>query len=176
MTINSPVPDGWDAAYHEWLDEHRVALEAHDWARAFAGYPWIQGSPPPKTFLKVPLSQARMALVSSAGVCATDQMPFDAQNPYGDATFRVIAGPLRSWQVHHGHYDTTAAQQDYNTVFPLRALERLAGQGMIGSVSRENYTFMGYQPDPRPFYRRAAPTMLEGLIRNRVDGVLLVPG
>lgn len=170
------IPEAWGNAYRDWLDSHQALLEARDWGRAFKGYPWVAGPLPTITPMKQPLNQARVALISSAGVSAAGQVPFDADDPLGDATFRVIRGSLEAWRVDHGHYDTAAARQDYNTVFPLRVLEQLDNRGVVGSVSPENYTFMGYQPDPRPFYRATAPAILQGLQTNHVDAVLLVPG
>lgn len=170
------IPKTWDHAYREWFVSHQDALDARDWKRAFEGYPWIQGADPVRTTLKKPLSSACIGLISSGGVSPTDQVPFDAVDPLGDVTFRAIDGPLGAWQVHHGHYDTSAAQDDYNTVFPLQVLEELAERGVIGAVAPINYTFMGYQPDPQPFFDTSAPAILQGLQANAVDGVLLVPG
>lgn len=174
--MSALIPETWGQDYRDWFSSHQDALDSRDWKRAFAGYPWIAGSELDRTPLKKPLSAARIALISSAGVSRSDQVPFDADDPLGDATYRAIAGPLGLWHVNHGHYDTAAAQEDFNTVFPLEILEELAKRGVIGAVAPINYTFMGYQPDPRPFFDTAAPEILQGLQANDVDGVLLVPG
>ncbi len=177
MAVNkNPIPDKWDQAYRAWFASHQEALYARNWKSAFDGYPWIAGPEPVLTSLNKPLTSARIAVISSGGISRPDQAPFDANDPLGDSTFRVISGPLNTWQVHHGHYDTTAAQEDYNTVFPLKALDELAQRGVIGAVSDTNYSFMGYQPDPRPFFKTSAPEILQGLRASEVDGVLLVPG
>ena len=170
------IPETWDQSYREWFASHQDALEARDWKKAFDGYPWIAGSDLDRSLLKKPVSAACIALISSGGVSRTDQVPFDAVDPLGDATFRAIEGSLGAWHVNHGHYDTAAAEEDFNTVFPLEALEELARRGVIGAVAPINYTFMGYQPDPRPFFETSAPKILQGLQANDVDGVLLVPG
>lgn len=172
----SPIPEEWEHAYREWLVAHQEALEARDWGRAFAGYPWVRGSEPALTPLGRPLSAARIAVISSGGVSATGEPPFDAQDPLGDASYRIVRGALGPWEVHHGHYDTGPAKDDYNVVFPLVPLQQLVQRGVIGAVSDINFTFMGYQPDPRPFYKVAAPGMLQDLQAHEVDGVLLVPG
>lgn len=171
-----PVPSSWEAEYHEWLAERRESLIARDWAAAFQGYPWVAGEPLRPLPLDKPLTAARVAVISAAGISGADQLPFDAESIWGDATFRVITPPLQAWQVNHGHYATEAAQEDYNTVLPLDPVMHLADAGFLGSVSPEHYTFMGYQPDPRPFYEDAAPRILERLRDHRVDAVLLVPG
>lgn len=56
--------------------------------------------------LAKPLSEARIALISSGGVSSQGQTPFDAEDPMGDASIRVIHGRLEAWQVRHGHYGT----------------------------------------------------------------------
>lgn len=173
---STPIPPSWDAAYQQWLEGHREALTARDWAAAFQGYPWVAGNPMPRRSLDKPLAAARIAVISSAGVSGADQMPFDAESIWGDATFRVITPPLKAWQVDHGHYSTDAAKMDYNTVFPLEPVEQLAAMGLIGSVAPEHYSFMGYQPDPRPFYEDSAPRILDDLQHHQVDAALLVPG
>ncbi len=172
------IPNRWGTDYAAWLDEHRRALEDRDWATAFQCYPWVQMPDPPITRLSKSLTRARVAVVSSAGVSLVTQPPFDAENPLGDNSFRIIPGPfpLTAWQVHHGHYDTAPVQQDYNTVFPVDALRRLEQSGEIGSIAPEHYTFMGYQPDPRPFFEQAAPEIRERMKRHEVEVVLLVPG
>ena len=67
-----------------------------------------------------PLAEARVALVSTAGVHLADQEPFDVSTTDGDPSFRVIphdvdVGNLR---FTHTHYDTSSAEIDPNVVFP----------------------------------------------------------
>jgi len=173
-----PIPTEWGASYDEWLTHHRAALEIRDWATAFKAYPWVKLPKPPLARLNKPLTAARIGLISSGGIATTAQPPFDAENLFGDASFRSIAGsePLASWRVYHSHYDTTPVQTDYNTVFPLDVLRQLAAEGYIGSVAPEHYTFMGYQPDPRPFFAQSAPKIRDAWLTQHVDAALLVPG
>ncbi|WP_176213162.1 glycine/sarcosine/betaine reductase selenoprotein B family protein [Sulfobacillus thermosulfidooxidans] len=175
---SSPIPLSWEASYEQWKQSRYPSLLEKDWKTAFSDYPWISFFDSPFVALSKPLNQSRIALISSAGVSLTTQPPYDAEDPFGDHSFRGIdtKTPLPSWQVNHGHYDTTSAQVDYNTVFPLDILTQLAQNGYIGSLAAENYTFMGYQPDPRPFYEKSAGKILEGLRAQGVDAVLLIPG
>lgn len=174
----TPVPQQWGTSYEAWIERSQDALHARDWSTAFKEYPWLNFSDSPLTPLRRSLSDSRIALISSGGISVGDQNPFDAEDPLGDHSFRVVAaeGPLRSWRVDHAHYDVGPPRVDYNTVFPLDALSALAAQGVIGAIAPEHYTFMGYQPDPRPFYEMSAPSIVEGLAQHQVDGVLLVPG
>lgn len=62
-----------------------------------------------------------------------------------------------------------------NCVFPLDAVRQLAAEGEIGRAAPRQVSFMGYQPDPRPFLATSAPEIAEGLKQDAVDAVLLVP-
>ncbi|WP_053959787.1 glycine/sarcosine/betaine reductase selenoprotein B family protein [Sulfobacillus thermosulfidooxidans] len=175
---SSLIPPSWNASYEQWKQTRLPSLLEKDWKTAFSDYPWISFTDSPFIAFSKPLNLSRIALISSAGVSLTTQPPYDAEDPFGDHSFRIIdaQSPLPSWQVHHGHYDTSSAQIDYNTVFPLDILRQLAHNGNIGSLAKENYTFMGYQPDPRLFYEDSAGKILEGLRAQEVDAVLLIPG
>lgn len=109
---NSPE---WDRVYREWMAPHDEALEAGDGARAFDRYPWVRGSDPALTPLGQRLSAARIAGIRSGGVSAGGQQPFDPQDPLGDASYRIMWGPLGLWEVHHGHYDTGPAKRRTTT-------------------------------------------------------------
>lgn len=174
--VNIPIPQSWDALYRRWLEGHRESLAAHDWAAAFQGYPWAAGEPIPLRSLGKPLAEARVAVISSAGVSRADQVAFDAESIWGDASFRIITPSLKAWQVDHGHFATEAARLDYNQVLPLDPVVELTAASFIGSVSPEHYSLMGYQPDPRAFYEDSAPRILERLRHHQVDAALMVPG
>ncbi len=56
-------------------------------------YPWRRLDPVPWTPLRQPLSQCRLALVSSAGFVLPNQPPFDDSIKGGDPSFREIHLP-----------------------------------------------------------------------------------
>lgn len=171
------IPSSWRPAYEDWFKRARPSLEARDGKRVFADYPRMELPAMPPTRLQKPLGACRVALISSCGLTGAGQRPFDDENILGDDSFRVIPdkAPLTAWTIHHGHYDSAAAQEDYNTVFPLDALHDLASQGKIGAPSRRHFTFMGYQPDPEPFLEASVPEMIRLMKADGVDVALLVP-
>ena len=118
-----------------------------------------------------PLSERRIALVSSAGLGRRGDRPFGP----GAVDYRVLPADANDIVMSHisVNYDRTGFQQDLNVVYPLQRLKELAAAGEIGGVAAHHYSFMGASdPAPmQPFAEDAAAAMLaEG-----VDTALLVP-
>lgn len=131
----------------------------------------------PWTPLAKPLSQCRVALVSSAGVHSKDDQPFDADNPLGDCTFREIPSSAAPGDlaIAHSHYDHRYADEDLNCVFPLWRLGELATFGTIGELAAVNYSFMGFIPEPLALVADTAPRVARDLRQAGVDAVFLNP-
>lgn len=87
-------------------------------------YSWRKIDPIPWTPLKKPLSQAKLALVSSAGFVMPDQQPFDESFKGGDPSFREIAANGETKTLLETHrsesFDHTGVQQDPN-LGPVRS-------------------------------------------------------
>jgi len=129
---------------------------------------------------RIPLSEARIALLTSAGVHLTGDRPFDMANPEGDATFRVIPGdtPLRDLTITHDYYDHRAADRDLNCVFPLERLRELAAARRIGRVAPRHIGTMGHilGAEERRLVTETAPAIARLLVEDGVDYVLAAPG
>ncbi len=149
------------------------ALAARGWKRERTGeIPWSPA--------RVPLPEARIALVTSAGVHLKDDSPFDMENPDGDASCRVIPGDasLRDLTITHDYYDHRAADRDLNCVFPLERLRELARTGRIGRVAPRHIGTMGHilGPEERRLVAETAPAIARLLVADGVDYVLATPG
>lgn len=179
MTHAVPLPTDWPDLYAAWLKSARPLLDAADWGAAFAQYPYpaFTDMAPPLAPLRRPLAEARVAIVGSGGLTCGRLEPFDAAHVEGDPSFRVIGtnGPLDAWRVDHGHYDTAAAQRDYNSIFPLDSLRALAEEGFIGRAGPSHVSFMGYLTDAHAFLTRMAPAIAAVLQEEAADAALLVP-
>lgn len=132
--------------------------------------------PPIIAPVKKPLSESRVALVTTAGIRNQTDPPFDTKK--GDPTFRVIAGDVdfQTLTVNHDHYDTTRAKKDINIVFPLEILRHIQAEGMIQSVAPRHFGWMGYIPRTAKLMKKTAPLMADMLVEDGVDIVLLSPG
>ena len=93
----------------------------------FKTRPWVPGSP---------LSQRRVAVVSSAGLVVRGEDPFRGRDP----DYRVIPADTKPADLLISHisinFDRTGFQEEWNVVFPLDRLRELAAEGVIGSVAR----------------------------------------
>ena len=128
--------------------------------------------------LAKPLSESRVALVTSAGAHLPDQEPFHTATVAGDSTFRMIPNDvdLSTLQFSHTHYDTSSAEQDPNVVLPITRLAELVEQGRLGEASPFHIAMMGFNPDPSAIADETAPAVAKALVDADVDVALISPG
>ncbi len=142
-------------------------------------YPWRRLDPVPWTPLRQPLSQCRLALVSSAGFVLPNQPPFDDSIKGGDPSFREIPADADATTLHDTHrsesFDHAGLRQDPNLAFPLDRVRELAAAGRIGSVNRRHLSCMGSLTAPGRFVRDSVPQAASWLTEDGVDVALLVP-
>lgn len=127
--------------------------------------------------LRVPLSQARVAFVTTAGAHLASQEPFDIAVKAGDPSYRTFPSttPLDDLQLTHTGYDTRRAADDPNVVLPLDHLREADRAGRIGELAPTVYSCMGYVADTEPLLDVSAPEIAARLCDERVDLVLLAP-
>lgn len=140
----------------------------------YAPYRWVINSEaPPWTHLPKPMSQCKVALMSSGGILYRDQPRFHRE----DASYREI--PKNAMQadldVWHFGYRTDDAKLDHNCVFPLARMRELEAEGVIGELSDPAYSFMGGIYSARKVREELAPRIVEELKEARVDAFYLVP-
>lgn len=138
--------------------------------------------PVPWTPLPRPLSEATVALVSTAGLSMLADPPFDTEgeqeNPWwGDPSFRVIPRTATEADIvaSHLHIETAYIQQDLDVALPLRRLAEAEADGRIGRVAQAHYSFMGYLLDPTEFLERSVPAMVNRMRADAVDVAIFVP-
>ncbi|RXT13739.1 hypothetical protein EIZ39_06225 [Ammoniphilus sp. CFH 90114] len=133
-------------------------------------------TPPPIAEWNKDLSQARVALVTTAGVHLRSQPRFDVEA--GDHSYRIIpdATTKEDLVISHTHYDRSDADQDINCVFPLDRLHELVESGTIGSTATHHFGLMGYIPKTELLIDETAPQVAQQLVEDGVDIVLLSPG
>jgi D-proline reductase (dithiol) PrdB len=126
------------------------------------------------------LEQAKIAIVTAAGVHHKDQEPFDMFDCDGDPSFRVIDGtrPLSDMMITHDYYDHSDADKDINIVFPLERLKEFERERLVGRVADIHYGFMGHITGRHipALINKTAPQVAKRLKKDRVDIVLLLPG
>lgn len=131
---------------------------------SFDTHPWVAAKP---------LSQRRLAVISTAGLHLRGDRPFTGIT--GD--YRVIPVKTMSKDLVMTHvssnFDRTGFQRDWNVVFPLDRLREMAGQGVIASVADYHYSFMG-AADPAAM-ESSAHELARLLKGDAVDAVVLLP-
>jgi D-proline reductase (dithiol) PrdB len=155
-------------------DEFSLALRLF-----LKGYRWRRIEPVPWTPLGKPLSQCRLALVSSAAFVMSGQSPFDRSARGGDVSFRDIPSAVDVHDLVDTHrsqsFDHTGVRQDPNLAFPMDRVRELVQRGRIGSINHRHLSFMGSITAPGRLVCAAAPEMARRLRTDRVDIALLVP-
>ena len=165
--------DQWLASFREGWLAHYQQTGIIDWKR----YPRPKNSVAPAG-PGIDLKTSRLMLISSAGGYLPEhQQPFDAANPLGDYSIRLIPSstPLDALAFAHDHYDHTAINQDPQVLAPLRHLEDLVTEGMIGELAPSMVSFMGYQPDATRVIDETIAATLQAAQVERIRAALLVP-
>lgn len=142
-------------------------------------YRWRRIDPVPRAALPRPLAGCRVALVSSAGLVAPGDEPFDEKVKGGDFSYRILpdATPVRELEEHHrsNSFDHSGLDADRNVAFPRDRLHELAAAGEIGAVAPRHVSLMGSVTAPGRLVKLTAPAVAEQLLGDAVDVALLVP-
>lgn len=127
--------------------------------------------------LKKPLSESKVAFVSSAGVQPKGTMPFDVVHPVGDYTYRRVPSNSKpeDLEIHQLKYPTVGANEDLNVIFPIERLQELADEGVIGGLTENFFTFIGYNMDPDRLEKTLAEDIANAVVRDGADLALLCP-
>jgi D-proline reductase (dithiol) PrdB len=127
----------------------------------------------PWTPFEKPLSQARVALMTSGGLYRRGQEAFVLTN---DPTYRTIPRTTQQDEilVAHRGYDVAGPLQDMNCLLPLRRMEELEAETFIGSLAPTNYSFNGSVPDTSAL-QEWPHEVAQQLRAEQVDAVMLTP-
>lgn len=133
----------------------------------------------PWTAVVKPLAESKIALITTAGIHHRSQTPFDMADPQGDPTYRILDRDtiVSDYTITHDYYDHRDADTDLNIVLPIERLIEMHTAGVIRTVAKRHYSFMGhirdlYVPD---LVGIKAPEVAALLAEDRVEAVLLTP-
>lgn len=154
-------------------DSAGFAATERDFVRDVVGvtdFDWVPSAQPsPRNQLPVPLSDARVMLVSTAGAHVKGTRPLGAG---GEALTIPVDAEI---ELTHVGYDTARAMEDPDVVYPVRRLQALADAGFIGSLAPTVISTMGFVPDGRRLLTRAVPITVERMLAEQAHLALLVP-
>lgn len=175
--------DAFDTAEYD-----RVRRLVWEWqVRAYEDHEAVNFRYPDGPFAPAPsLSDATVALMSAGGVYVEGEDPTGGETQE-QAVARIgeylrepptlVSIPRdvspRDLRVRHPGCDVRGAERDINCVFPIRALNELARDGVIGEINRRHYSFVGAASQLR-LRNEIAPSWGEKLRADGVDVCLLV--
>lgn len=163
----------WQTEYQQgWLAHYQATGEL-DWKR----YVRPKNSQAPAK-PGIDLSRSRLALISSAGAyLAASQKPFEVDDDLGDYSVRLFPTftPFSQIAYAHTHYDHTAVDSDPQVLLPLKHLEDLTDEGVIGELAPSVISFSGYQPDVVRTVKETIPSILTIAKAEAIQAALLVP-
>lgn len=145
------------------------------------GYPLSRHgiNPVPYAPLRKPLSESRLALVTTGGLHLPNQSSFDGSNKMGDCSFREIPNDVDVRVLIEGHksksFDHSGVACDRNLVFPLDRFRELESRGEIGGLNARHFSFMGAIIGPGRLTGETAPQVARMLREDEVDAVFLTP-
>ena len=138
-------------------------------------FPCADHDDAPWTPLQRPLSESRLALVTSAGLHLRGDQPFVGN----EQSYRVIPRSASPADIVQSHvsigFDHVGIYRDINVTWPVDRLQELVDQGVVGSLSDNNYSFMGALRDPGRIIEETGPEVAQRLLDDGVDVALLTP-
>jgi D-proline reductase (dithiol) PrdB len=146
-------------------------------SQRFPAYQWTVNESAPLTPLAKPLSECRVAMLTSGGVSRKDTHPFNPQARNDlrlDAVDRDTAADF--FVISDDYYNHSDADRDINCIFPIERLRELAAEHAIADVAPHHYSgFMGRTYTRSAVSNEAAPALVRRLRDENVDAFVLVP-
>jgi D-proline reductase (dithiol) PrdB len=137
----------------------------------------------PWTPVSKPLSESKLALLTTAGLSMRGDEPFDMQGErerptWGDPSWRKIRSDATpaTIEANHLHIDTGYIERDLDVALPLGRLRELVAAGEVGAVADSHYSIMGFQGNDRSVLENeSAPAIAAAMRSEEVDLALLAP-
>lgn len=145
-------------------------------SQGFPPYRWSEHDSSPWTPMEKPLSEAVIALVSSAGIFMDNQQPFDPW-AVNDLSFREISRqiPFERLQLHHNYFDHRDALADLNCVYPVQRLAEFEAEGIMGKLAPTAITLGMGRLYKRTALQEETVPQLAGIMKHeQVDAAFLV--
>lgn len=133
----------------------------------------------PWTPLARPLSEARVALVTTAGLHVRGDRPFVTDHTTPDQSYRRLPSATPATEIVQSHtsigFDRTGIQRDVNVTYPIDRLRELQQRGAVGSLAENFYSFMGALRTWDILERETGPEVASLMQQDGVEVVLLTP-
>ena len=129
--------------------------------------------------LRKPLSEARIALLTTAGYYLPEQEPFDQSYKHNDCSYREIPWGTLISRLREGQssdaFDHAGIQADRNLAFPLDRLRELIDAGTVGAAAPTHFSLMGSIAAPKLLLTETGPAIAKKLQEEQADALVLAP-
>ncbi len=160
------------ATFDDLKLHHRIFTKNYPFSR-YA----IEDNPCAK--LEKPLSECKVALVTTAGLMRPDDKRFSNLIKLGDTSFREIPNDFPVQDLIEDHdsdvFDHGGIEADKNLAFPLERFKELEAGGKIGGLNNRHFSFMGSIISAGKLIKTTAPQVASLLKKDNVDAVFLTP-
>jgi D-proline reductase (dithiol) PrdB len=133
----------------------------------------------PGARLTKPLSQVKLAIISTAGLHLPEQDAFDDTVRGGDSSFRQLSVDVQIGRLKIAHrssaFDQTGVLQDRNLAFPLDRCRELVSRGKLGALNHRHFSCMGSITAPGKLVKETAPEIAAKLRQDKADAAFLLP-
>jgi len=182
MAAFSPKADvswvqGFRQKYREWFQGAKPLLEAQQGPAAFRTYPFVSFTETPWSPLRIPLSEVRLAVVSTAGLFRKGiDAPF-MDTAEGDPQVIQLPSNIdpKSLDTAHTHIPQEPVRADVNVALPFDHLRDLVKEKKIGSLALRFFSFVGYQTRADAVALEMAPNIAAAMVQDKVTLALIVP-
>lgn len=151
------------------LADLKLAYRAYMRGYSYRRIDWTPGA-----MLSVPLAEARICVVTTAGFTLPGQVPFDATARGGDWSFREIPADADVRRLLTSHksdaFDRTGIDADANLALPLDRLRERRGR-----LATVHFSFMGSITAPERLMDTSGPEVVRRVAESGADAVLLTP-
>ncbi|MDH5736732.1 MAG: hypothetical protein OEZ23_00405, partial [Gammaproteobacteria bacterium] len=118
---------------------------------------------------------SRLGLISSAGAYVAGQVAYHYKD---DTSIRPIASDTPLDQIRFSHITENylvEAREDPQCVLPLRVLEKLRDEGLVGDLAKNYFSCMGGIYSQRRVREELIPSLDEAINKEEIDLLLLIP-
>ena len=146
-------------------------------------YQWAHFDDAPFTALSKPLSECRVALVSTSDIAVRSSVGGGAgggrdksnENKVGSVYTVPTDTPTELLFSRQEHYDKAATHlDDVNTYFPVSRLKEAVASGRLGSIAPECFgVYTAYSQQQT--IEQDAPEVLSRCLKNEVDVAVMTP-
>jgi D-proline reductase (dithiol) PrdB len=183
--MGHPIPPRADSSwiptfrekYEAWIQGARALLEAHQYSVAFKTYPFPAFEETPWSPFAIPLTTARLGVVTTAGLYRRGIDPPFADTAEGDPRVLALSSGVdgNALDVSHSHIPENLVREDVNVVLPLDHLRSLVQERRLAALAPRVFSLVGYRTRADEVAQETAAAIAAAMAEDGVTLGLVVP-